>query len=108
MTINELCNKVDFEKLSQFTDREVKGVFASDMISDVMAGANSGDLWLTVQTHKSIVPAANLVDVAAIVITSGKKPPEDTIELANKHDIAILATDAPTFEIAGQLYSLLK
>jgi predicted transcriptional regulator len=108
MTVNELANKIGLQKLSQFSDREVNGVFVSDMISDVMAGAKSGDLWLTVQTHKSIVPAANLVDVAAIVITGGKKPPEDTIELANKHDIAILATDSPTFEIAGQLYSLLK
>ncbi len=108
MTVNELANKIGLQKLSQFSDREVNGVFVSDMISDVMAGAKSGDLWLTVQTHKSIVPAANLVDVAAIVITGGKKAPDDTIELANKHDIAILATDSPTFEIAGQLYSLLK
>lgn len=108
MTVNELCDKIGLKKLSQFSDREVKGVFISDMISDVMAGAKSGDLWLTVQTHKSIVPAANLVDVAAIVITSGKSVPDDTLELANKHDIAILATDSPTFDVAGKLYSLLK
>lgn len=108
MTVNELCDKIGLKKLSKFSDRDVKGVFVSDMISDVMAGAKSGDLWLTVQTHKSIVPAANLVDVAAIILTSGKKPPQDTIELANKHDIAILATDSPTFEVAGKLYSLLQ
>jgi len=28
------------------------------------------------------------------------------VELANKHDIAILSTDLPTFELIGKLYAL--
>ena len=106
MTTQELSEKIRLKPLSNFDDRDVNGVFVSDMISDVMAGAKSGDLWLTVQTHKSIVPAANLVDVSAIVITSAKKVPQDTIELANKHNIAILTTDLPTFDVVGELYAL--
>jgi len=106
MTLEQLCNKIDLKKMSQFTDKEINGVFVSDMISDVMAGAKSGNLWLTVQTHKSIVPAANLVDVSAVIITSGKQVPQETIELASKHDIAILSTDLPTFEIVGKLYAI--
>lgn len=106
MTLNELSTKIGFKNLSKFSDREVKGVFVSDMISDVMAGAKSGDLWLTVQTHKSIVPAANLVDVSAVIITSGKRVPQDTIDLASKYDIAILSTQLPTFEVVGKLYSI--
>ena len=106
MTVQELCDQVGLKKLSDFSDRDVTGVFISDMISDVMAGAKSGNLWLTVQTHKSIIPAANLVDVSAIIITSGKEVPQETIELATKHDIAVLSTDLPTFDIVGKLYSL--
>ena len=81
-------------------------VFVSDMLSDVMAGAKSGNLWVTVQTHKSIVPAANLVDVAAVIITGDKEVPADTVELASKHNIAILSTDLPSFELIGKLYML--
>ncbi len=106
MTTKELCDQMNFKQLSKFSHKDISGVYVSDMISDVMAGAKSGDLWLTIQTHKSIVPAANLVDVSAVVITGGKQVPQDTIDLASKHDIAILKTDLPTFEVVGKLYSL--
>ncbi len=106
MTTQELIDLLGLKALSTFEHREVNGVFISDMLSDVMAGAKSGNLWITVQTHKNIVPAANLVDVSAIIIANGKTVPIETIELANKHGIAILATDSQTFELVGRLYSL--
>ena len=106
MTTQELVENLDLKVLSKFEHRNVSGVFVSDMLSDVMAGAKSGDLWLTIQTHKSIVPAANLVDVSAVVITSGKQVPLDTIDLASKYDIAVLSSDVSTFELVGKLYEL--
>ncbi len=106
MTTKELIENLGLKPLSEFEHREINGVFVSDMLSDVMAGAKSGNLWITVQTHKSIVPAANLVDVSAVIITSGKDIPQDTVDLATKHDIAILSTDLPTFELIGKLYGL--
>ena len=106
MTINELVGSVGLKPLSTFDDRDVSGVFVSDMVSDVMAGAKSGNLWLTIQTHKSVIPAANLVDVSAVVITGGKEIPQETIELANKYNIAILSSELPTFELVGKLYEL--
>ena len=106
MTTQELVDKAGLKALTKFTPRNVDGVFVSDMISDVMAGARSGNLWLTVQTHKSIVPAANMVDVSAIVITSGKDVPKETVDLASRYDIAIFLTDAPTFEAVAKLFEL--
>jgi predicted transcriptional regulator len=105
MTTKDLIEKAGLKPLSKFEHREIDGVFVSDMLSDVMAGAKSGNLWLTIQTHKNIVPAANLVDVAAIIITSGKQVPQETLDLANKYNIAILASELPTFELIGKLYS---
>lgn len=106
MTTQDLTSKIGLKPLSTFKPREINGVFVSDMLSDVMAGAKSGNLWLTVQTHKSIVPAANLVDVSAVIITSGKDVPRETIDLATKYDIAILSSDLSTFELVGKLYEL--
>ncbi len=106
MTTQDLIEKLGLKALSKFEHRNVDGVFVSDMLSDVMAGAKSGNLWLTVQTHKSIVPAANLVDVSAIVITSGKDIPQETTDLASKYNIAILSTELPTFDLVGKLYGL--
>jgi predicted transcriptional regulator len=106
MTIKEVASNLNLKPLSNFDDRNVNGVFVSDMLSDVMAGAQSGNLWVTVQTHKNIIPAANLVDVSAVIITNGKQVPNDTIELANKHRIALLSTDLMTFDLVGKLYML--
>lgn len=106
MTTQDLIKNIGLKPLSKFEHREVDGVFVSDMLSDVMAGAKSGNLWLTIQTHKSIVPAANLVDVSAVIITSGKEVPQETVDLASKYNIAILSSDMPTFELVGKLYGL--
>jgi len=106
MTTRDLVEKLNLKALSTFEDRDVSGVFVSDMLSDVMAGAKSGNLWLTVQTHKSLVPAANLVDVAAVLVTGGKAVPQETTDLASKYKIAILSSELPTFELVGKLYAL--
>jgi len=106
MTTRELIEKIGLKPLSKFPDRPVEGVYISDMVSDVMAGAKSGDLWVTIQTHKSIVPAANLVDVSAIVITGGKEVPAETTDLASKYDIAILSSELPTFQLVKKLWEL--
>jgi serine kinase of HPr protein (carbohydrate metabolism regulator) len=104
LTTKDLVEKLGLKQLSKSEHRDVDGVFISDMVSDVMAGAKSGNLWLTVQTHKSIVPAANLVDVSAIVITSDKTVPQETIDLATKYNIVILSAAIPTFELISKLY----
>jgi predicted transcriptional regulator len=106
MTTQDLIEKIGLKALSRFQHREVDGVIASDMLSDVMANAKSGNLWLTVQAHKNIVPAANLVDVSAVVVTGGKEVPQETVDLASKYDIAILSTELPTYELIGKLYEL--
>jgi predicted transcriptional regulator len=106
MKLQEVIEKADLKALSNVEEREVEGVFISDMLSDVMTGAQAGNLWLTVQTHTNIVSAANLVDLAAVVITSGKEVPQATIELANRYHVIILTTPLKTFELATQLMGI--
>jgi predicted transcriptional regulator len=106
VTTKDIIEKVGLKPLTEFEHRDVEGVIISDMVSDVMGGAKSGNLWITIQTHKSIVPAANLVDISAIIITGGKEVPKDTIDIANRHNIALLSTKLTTFELAGKLYGL--
>jgi serine kinase of HPr protein (carbohydrate metabolism regulator) len=106
VTTKEIVEELGLKSLSEYEEREITGVFVSDMISDVMAGAKSGNLWLTIQTHKSIVSAANLVDSSAIIISGGKQVPKETTDLASKYMIAVLLSDLTTFELVGKLYKL--
>jgi serine kinase of HPr protein (carbohydrate metabolism regulator) len=103
MKLQKIVDTLSLEVLTNMEDRDVAGVFISDMLSDVMGNALPGNLWLTVQSHKNVVSAANLVDVAAVVVTNGKKVPEDTIELAKRFHVIILASQLSTYELAKKL-----
>ena len=104
MTVKDLETKLKFKPLNQIYDKEIDGAFVSDMVSDVMAGAKAGNVWVTVQTHKNIAAAANLVDLAAVIVVRGKKVPEDTIQMANRAKLTIFATDQDTYRIAVDLF----
>jgi len=103
MKLQEIINKLTLNVLTVVEDKDITGVFISDMLSDVMSNAQSGNLWITVQSHKNIVSAANLIDVSAVIVTHNKKVPEDTIELANRYHVVILSSPLPTFELASRL-----
>ena len=106
MKLQEIIEKVGLKVLTNQEDRDVDGVFISDMLSDVMTSAKPGNLWLTVQTHTNIVSAANLVDLSAVVVTQGKEVPGPTIELANRYHVMILSTSMQTFELATKLIGI--
>ena len=97
------CNlKTSTENL----DREVTGGYSSDLLSDVMANAKDGKLWITLQTHNNIVAVALLKNLAGIVLVNGREPDEGTLAKANEEDIPIMTTTWSTFEVVGKLYEL--
>ena len=104
MTVKDLEAKLGFKALNKLNDNDVDGAFISDMVSDVMAGAGAGNVWVTVQTHKNIVAAANLVDIPAIVVVRGKKVPEDTLQMADKVGVTVFSTDLDSFRVAVKIY----
>lgn len=106
MQLKEISEKLNLKPLTNFEDRDVQGVFIADMMTDLMTNAQAGNLWLTIQTHKTIISAANLVDISAIVITHGKTVPEETLELANRYNVVILSTELSTFQLVGKLIEI--
>jgi len=57
MKLQEIIERPKLNVLTVIDEREVSGVFISDMLSDVMSSAQPGNLWLTLQSHKNIVSA---------------------------------------------------
>ena len=103
MRVSELVEKTGLSALNEYKDKEVEGVYISDMVSDIITGAKANGILVTLQTHKSLIAAANLVDVAAIVFVRGKKPVEDVVELATQAGIGLLVTDVDTWSFAMKL-----
>lgn len=88
--------------------REVEGCYVSDLLSDVMANARDGDIWITLQTHPNIVAVATLKNIAAIIITNNRSPEEETINKASREGITIGTTPMTTFEVSGRIYQMLR
>ena len=87
-------------------DREVRGGYCGDLLSDVMANAPSGCIWLTVQGHMNIVAVALLREMAAIVITGDRDPDPDAVERAEQEGIPLLKWGRSSYELAGELYAM--
>ena len=72
MTVKDLEAKLNLKALNEATDTEVEGAFISDMLSDVMAGAKAGNVWVTLQTHKNTIAAANGIVNPSLVYVGQK------------------------------------
>jgi predicted transcriptional regulator len=104
MRIKELAEKLELKGVTQLFDKEVTGVYISDMVSDVIANSKPGNLLVTIQIHGNVIAAANLVDSAGIVVTQGKQPTPEVIKMAEKAEIAILTTTMNQWQVATKLY----
>ncbi|MBN1634941.1 MAG: serine kinase [Deltaproteobacteria bacterium] len=87
--------------------REVSGGYVGDLLSDVIANSNSGDIWVTRQVHQNIVAVATLKEHAGIIIIQGAQPDKDTIEKAAKEGMPIMVSSLPAFEVVGKIYHLM-
>lgn len=87
-------------------ENEVRGGYAGDLLSCVMARAKTGDLWVTVQRHPNIVAVAVLVGLAGIVVTEGGNIEPATLERAEREGIPILVSSASAFRVVGELWDL--
>lgn len=110
MKITELAEKLNLTVLSgeKGLSKEIKGCYVSDLLSDVLGNATSGNAWITLHTHKNTMAVASLKELSCIILVNGLKPAKDTIEKSNEENIPILYTNKQNFEITGMMYSLLN
>jgi hypothetical protein len=105
MKVSELVNKTGLRTFNEGADKEIMGVYISDMVSDIV-GIKEGHLLITLQTHKNLIAAANLVDVAAVVFSRNRVPAADVVALASKAGIRLLGYDGDTWSLAKRLCDL--
>ncbi len=106
MNISELQDKAGLKLLNNLHEKEIEGVFISDMVSDIVAGVHAGSLLITIQTHKSLIASANLVDVSGIIYVRDKVPPEAVVELADRAGISLFTTGEDAWKLAIKLNGL--
>ena len=108
MTLREAVQKLGMKPVSGLSSlsREFTRGYVSDLLSDVMANAKAGEVWITLQVHQNIVAVAALKELAGIILIGGRQPEKQTLAKAEEENIPILLTDLPAFEIVGRLYQM--
>jgi hypothetical protein len=89
-------------------ERTITGCYISDLLSDVMANAREGEVWITLQTHPNIVAVAALKNLSGIIITNKRSPEEETMKKAEAERVVIAVSPLSTFEAGGMLYKILR
>ena len=107
MKIREIVELLDAKILcgEELLDEEVVAACGSDMMSDVLAYVKDQALLLTGLLNPQVIRTAMMMDMRCIVFVRNKLPDEETVELAGKHRIAVLATENRLFEACGKLYA---
>jgi len=108
MRVIDLAEELDLrvEVAGDSLNGEVTGGYASDLISDVLAHAEAGDVWVTLQTHQNIVAVASLKELAGVILVGGREPQNDTLLKAEAEGVPLLISRMTAFELVGRLYAL--
>jgi predicted transcriptional regulator len=105
MNIQDLSRIVEGSLVTLDGDqhRTVKGAFAADLMSDVLASIQPEAVLVTGLCNPQVVRTAHMADVAAIILVRGKLAPTETIDLANVEGIPIISTPHGMFETCVRL-----
>jgi predicted transcriptional regulator len=109
MQVKDIISILDLKIFggNQGLEREISGGYTSDLLSDVMGHADSGKVWITLQTHKNVIAIASLKELAAVILIKGLEPDADMLAQAEEEGIAVLGSNEQAFEVTGKLFNLL-
>ncbi|MCK5196935.1 MAG: hypothetical protein KAR21_01205 [Spirochaetales bacterium] len=106
MKINEVSRVLNAKILStEYLSCEIKSIYVSDLMSDVLTYGRNAQLLVTSLTNQQTIRTVEMVEIPAIIYTNGKKPGNETIELAKSNEITILVTELSTFQVTGKLFA---
>ncbi|MGQ9699982.1 MAG: serine kinase [Candidatus Bipolaricaulaceae bacterium] len=88
-------------------EAEVRDGYVSHLLSDVLAHAEPGELWLTHQRHLNVVAVAKLRELSGVVFVRGLRPGLEVLQKAREEGVNLLASQEDAFHTAGKLQRLL-
>jgi len=108
MTIYELGEKLGLEKLSGKADRDVSSCYISDLLSRVLGGCESGDIWITVQSSLNMVAVAMMADASCVILPEGLTAQGNVVEKANEEGLTIFSSEESAYALALKIAELVN
>jgi predicted transcriptional regulator len=106
MKLNDVKNILEAEVIvgTDLLGEDVTIACGCDLMSDVLSYVKPGALLLTGLCNTQVVRTAEMADLRAICFVRGKKPSQETIEMAESKNIPLLTTPLLLFESCGRLH----
>jgi hypothetical protein len=109
MTLEELARQMGWKNLTpELSDRlsvQVRGGYASDLLSDVLAHAPMGGVLVTVQVHLNVVAVAIHSALAGVVFAMGREPDAGVLRRAVAEGVPLFASAETAFDLSGRMYA---
>ena len=102
--LSSVMAAIKAEPLTNVADADLTGCYISDLLSDVLAHANPGMLWVTIQIHRNVISCALTKDIGVVLFTCGRKPDRAVVAEADAEGIVLLSTKQTTYEAVGKLW----
>jgi hypothetical protein len=108
MQLCQIVQELEFKILSgdESQQLDVTCAYISDILSDVMAKAAKGSLWITNQTHMNVIAICFFKTLAGVILPDGLQPDEAVMAKALEKNIVVISTPLSAFDVAGKLYAL--
>lgn len=85
-------------------DCDIDTVCGCDLMSDVLAFSQEKTMLLTGLTNPHVVRTCEMTDIKHIIFVRGKRPPQETIDLAQARGLNLYLSPLSMFECCGRLY----
>jgi hypothetical protein len=107
MKIGELIEVLSGKMLveNHGTDEQIPKGGAADLMSDVLAFGTEGMVLLTGLTNPQVVRTSEMAGVNVIVFVRDKRPPQETLDMAQEMGITLISTGYTMYEACGRLYA---
>ena len=110
MTVKEMAAACGWTLLAggEGKGNQIDGCYIGDLLSWVMARAQSGNVWITVMGNVNAIAVATLTDVSCIVLTENAALDADAASKAEMQGIPVYGCGANSYQTAVQVYKLLQ
>lgn len=110
MTVKEMAATYGWKLLAGGAgeDNPIDGCYVGDLLSWVMARAQSGNVWITVMGNVNAIAVATLTDVSCIVLTENAALDQDAAAKAEMQGIPVYGCQANSYETAIQVFQALQ
>ncbi len=107
MIVNELAKFINGNVITGDGEHRVKSAFASDLMSDVLTMDEEDLVLITGLCTQQVIRTAEMSDIETVIFARGKTITQDIIDLAEEHEITLIASDLSVFKLCGMLYGKL-